>query len=129
MRGMIPPQYLDLVEAPMFAHMATVGPDGEPQSNPVWFLWDGTHILVSLTRGRQKYRNLHAESRTALSIMDAHDPYRYLEIRCTVDSVDKDPDGAFLRCLADRYGQPWPHAVEPDRVVLRFRPDHTTQQG
>ncbi len=28
--------------------LTTVGADGTPQPNPVWFLWDGASVLVSL---------------------------------------------------------------------------------
>ena len=28
------------------AWLTTVGADGTPQPNPVWFLWDDTHVLV-----------------------------------------------------------------------------------
>src|SRR6266704_2088187 len=45
-------QYIDLLESEALAHVATIGPKGEPQSNPVWFDWDGTYILFSQTKDR-----------------------------------------------------------------------------
>jgi hypothetical protein len=35
---------MDLLESDAVAHVAhvaTIGPEGEPQNNPVWFDWDG----------------------------------------------------------------------------------------
>ena len=50
---MIPESHQDLVawETRPVAHIARVGPSGEPQSSPVWFEWDRTHIKFSLTKG------------------------------------------------------------------------------
>ena len=40
-RATIPERFLDLLESRVLAHVATIGPSDEPQSNPVWFGWDG----------------------------------------------------------------------------------------
>ena len=32
----IPESLADLVERPLYAHLATVRPDGTPQANPTW---------------------------------------------------------------------------------------------
>lgn len=86
-RQLIPETHEDLVawDTKSFAHVATSGPDGEPHSSPVWFEWDGTHIKFSLTKSRQKYRNLQRDKRIAFSIMDPENSYRYLEIRGELD--------------------------------------------
>ena len=83
----IPASHADLLETTALAHVATIGPDGLPQNNPVWFGWDGTHVLFSQTTGRQKYRNPQANPAVALSIVDSTNPYRYLEIRGTVVEI------------------------------------------
>ena len=38
---MIPGRLEDVLRANGFAHVATIGPDGEPQNNPVRYAWDG----------------------------------------------------------------------------------------
>ena len=83
----IPRSHLDLVawDTRSFAHVATIGPDGEPHSSPVWFDWDGSRLEFSLTTQRQKYRNLMRDKRVSISIIDPHDPYRYVEIRGELD--------------------------------------------
>ncbi len=40
------------------AWLTTVRRDGQPQSVPVWFLWDGETFLVYSQEGRQKLRNI-----------------------------------------------------------------------
>jgi len=67
--SVIPEDKLDLFESKALAHVATIGPHGEPQNNPVWFGWDGEHLLFSQTTTRQKYHNLHKDGRIAFSIV------------------------------------------------------------
>ena len=125
---MIPDELIDILEKNGFANVATIGPDGEPQNNPVWFEWDGETIAISQTPQKQKFRNLERDPRVALSILDADSPYRYLEVRGEVASVDPDPDYRFLHALSNRYmGQDYPY-LQPseERVIVRIRPLHTT---
>lgn len=128
----IPENYRDLLESKALAHVATIGPDGEPQVNPVWFGWDGQHLLFSQTTTRQKTRNLERDNRIALSIVDPNNDYRYLEIRGRVVRVDPDPDKAFIDAMAQKYlGQekyPW-NRPSDERVVMVVEPEHTTQMG
>ena len=49
--AVIPQEYKNLLHTTALAHIATIGPKGEPQSTPVWFDWDGTNIRFSQTKG------------------------------------------------------------------------------
>ena len=128
----IPESLADLLESTALAHVATIGPTGEPQSNPVWFGTDNGNIVFSQTTSRQKYHNLQLDPRIALSIVDPTNPYRYLEVRGTVERIEPDPDNAFINSMAKKYlGQdvyPW-HRPEDERVVVVVRPEYTTQMG
>jgi PPOX class probable F420-dependent enzyme len=128
--GLIPEEYMDLVERPVYASVATIRPDGAPQNNPMWFLWDGEFLYFTHMRTRQKYRNVSAEPRVSLSIMDPEQPFRYVEIRGTVERIDEDPTAAMYMKLAERYGVPMsePPADAPDRVVLVVRPTKISHQ-
>jgi PPOX class probable F420-dependent enzyme len=128
----IPESHADLLEAQALAHIATLGPDGEPQVNPVWFDWDGQHLMFSQTTTRQKVRNLERDNRIALSIVDPENPYRYLEIRGTVVRVDPDPDKAFIDKMAQKYlgveQYPW-NQPNDERLIMVVKPEHTTTMG
>ena len=131
-RAEIPEGYRDLLESTALIHVATLGPDGEPQNNPVWFGWDGESIQISQTKTRQKYRNLRREPRLALSIVDPENPYRYLEIRGEVDRIEEDPDNDFINAMAKKYmgRDEYPfHQPGDERVVVHVTPRHTTQMG
>ena len=45
----LPESHLDLLERPVFAHLATVRPDCTPLVNPMWFLWDRDEGFIKLT--------------------------------------------------------------------------------
>jgi PPOX class probable F420-dependent enzyme len=67
--SVIPKNFADLLETKALAHIATIGPKGDPQNTPVWFGWDGNHVLLTLTKTAQKYHNLRRDPRLALSIV------------------------------------------------------------
>jgi PPOX class probable F420-dependent enzyme len=50
------------------AWLTTVRQDGQPQSVPVWFLWDGQTFLIYSQPGRQKLRNIETNSRVDLNL-------------------------------------------------------------
>lgn len=50
------------------AWLTTVRPDGQPQSVPVWFLWDGETFLIYSQEGRQKLRNISQNARVDLNL-------------------------------------------------------------
>ncbi len=121
----IPDTLRPLLEAPTIAHLATVRPDGTPQSNPMWFQFDGQHVRFTHTTRRGKFRNLQANPGMAFSIVDPENPYRYIEVRGGLEEVVPDPTGAFYVELGRRYGDPDtptpPDAA--DRVILVMRVD------
>jgi PPOX class probable F420-dependent enzyme len=119
----VPASHADLLEKPLFAHLATVRPNGAPQSSVMWFAWDGSRIRMTHTSTRQKFANLAREPRVALSIADPADQYRFLEVRGTVESVEDDPAGEFYRSLQRRYGMDYPILDADVRVVIIIRPD------
>jgi PPOX class probable F420-dependent enzyme len=55
------------------AWLTTVRSDGQPQSVPVWYLWDGEGFLIYSQPNRQKLRNIARNPRVGLNLnSDAH---------------------------------------------------------
>jgi PPOX class probable F420-dependent enzyme len=46
--------------------LTTVGADGTPQPNPVWFLWDGSSFLIYNLGDAQRLRHIERNPRVAL---------------------------------------------------------------
>jgi PPOX class probable F420-dependent enzyme len=119
-----PESHADLLEKPTFAHLATVRPDGSPQSSVMWFDWDGEKIRMTHTKTRQKFKNLADDPRVALSIADPEDQYRFLEVRGVVETVeDDDEQASFYKSLQQRYGMDYPVRDAAVRVVLTISPE------
>ncbi len=107
-KGPVPAQFHDILESTGLAHVATIGRDGRPQNNPVWFLWDGEHVLLSFIEAKQKYQNLLKNPAVAISIADPNNPYHYVELRGRLVSTEVDEDRAFIDTIAKKYtGQPF----------------------
>ncbi|MCV7177711.1 PPOX class F420-dependent oxidoreductase [Mycolicibacterium sphagni] len=126
----IPAGYEDLLTRPLYGHLATTRPDGDPQVNPMWFDWDGELLRFTHTTKRQKYRNIAANPHIAMSVVDPDVPYKYLEVRGVVEEIVPDPTGAFYLHLNDRYGGPLtePPTDAADRVIVVVRPTSFSKQ-
>ena len=120
-----PEDALDLLERPLFAHLATVAADGSPRVNPMWFLWDGEAGVFRLThtKTRHNYRYVQREPRVAMSVSDPDKPYRYLQVRGLVEKVEDNPTGSFYQVLQQRYRGHTSEVKDKDvRVILTIRP-------
>lgn len=119
---MIPDALRDLLENPYYGALGTVRPDGTVQVNPMWFEYDGEHVLFTHTTTRQKYRNLQANPSMSFMVYDPDQPYRYIEVRGRLVGEVPDPEGTFYVRLGQRYGnagqQPPPDRA--NRVILKM---------
>src|SRR5690349_4892931 len=109
--SIIPENFLDILQSTTMAYIATIGPKGEPQVSAVWFNWDGTHLIFSMNKIRQKHRNLLREPRIAIALADPTNPYRSLEIRGAVARIEADADYRFSNAMSQKYFQ---RDVAPD---------------
>src|SRR5215471_9908913 len=109
-----------------FAHIATLNPDGTPQSTPVWIDYVHGKVLVNSAKGRVKVRNLKEGAPVAISITDPDNPYRYVQIqghvtRVTEQGADKHIDKMAKKYLGqDKY--PWAKPGEV-RVLFEIEPE------
>jgi PPOX class probable F420-dependent enzyme len=97
----IPESHCDLLVEPVHGVLTTVMPDGQPQNSIVWADYDGQHVLVNTTLERQKGRNMRANPRVTLLVIDPRDGSRWIEVRGTV--VEMTAEGA--EAHADRLTQ------------------------
>jgi PPOX class probable F420-dependent enzyme len=73
--------HLDLLTRPVHAVLTTMGPGGQPQSTLVWAdVQDGVAV-VNTTLQRQKARNMVANPKASLLIVDPENTSRYIQIR------------------------------------------------
>jgi PPOX class probable F420-dependent enzyme len=61
---------LERLERDMIGWLTTVTPDGQPQTFPIWFLWDDGEILVYSDRRAKRNQNIAANNRVTLHLND-----------------------------------------------------------
>jgi PPOX class probable F420-dependent enzyme len=111
-----------LIDGKNFATVATLDPDGGPQTSVVWIGLDGGDLVFSATEDRRKVRNLRRDPRASVSITDAENPYRHTQLRGTV-TITPDPDKTLPRTLSHKYlaEDPPPESADVERVVVRLK--------
>jgi PPOX class probable F420-dependent enzyme len=110
-----------LIDGPNFATVATLDPDGGPQTSIVWVGLDGDALVFSATEDRKKVRNLRRDPRASVSISDARDPYRHTQLRGTV-TITADPGRTLPKILSHKYvGEDAPpEGPDVERVIVRL---------
>ena len=98
----IPPQLHSLLSGTPIAFMTTMRPDGRMSTNPVGMLFDGTHVRISTTTDRKKVRNLLADDRITLCVVQPGNLNRYVEIRGRAE-LTPDDDRSFIDSIAQQY--------------------------
>lgn len=120
----LPQRAREMFEGRNFATVATLQPDGQPQTSVVWIRADGDDVLFSTIKGRRKYENMVRDPRLSVLVFDAADPYSYTEIRGTAEITD-DPAAELIEELSQKYtGKPFGERPGEQRVIVRVRPEH-----
>jgi PPOX class probable F420-dependent enzyme len=108
-----------LLDGANFAHLATLMPDGSPQSVPVWVGRDADRVIICTGENSLKARNTARDPRVALSIVDFRDPYSEVQIRGRVVERRPDPDLKIMDPISVKYtGKPFPFRNPEGRVAL-----------
>jgi len=89
------------LDAPRFAVLATVRPDGTPHLTVVWCERRGDEVIVNTTLPRSKARNLATDPRVSLLVGDMD---RYVRLEGTARAVATGTAAlADIRAMAVRY--------------------------
>ena len=134
----LPASHRDLLTRPICGVLTTIGPGGQPQSSLVWVDVDHRGLAcVNTTLERQKGRNLLADPKVSLLVVDPDDTSRFLQIRGDAELVT---DGALehLDRLTRRYtrharyyGGVYPAGQRglETRVICRIHPRRVTRDA
>jgi PPOX class probable F420-dependent enzyme len=115
-----------LLTEPNFAVVATLRPDGSPQTSVVWIDWDGENVLFNTTTPRVKGQNLARDPRVSVLVFDLANPYRYVEIEGIAELGEEGADEHIAR-LALKYGSDV--YARKDRVIVRVYPQRVHAYG
>jgi PPOX class probable F420-dependent enzyme len=98
----IPDQARSLFEGRPVAFVTTVRPDGLLSTNPMAVVLDGDQVRLSTVTNRKKVRNLLADDRITVCVIQPTNPNRYVEIRGR-GVIEPDTDRSFIDGIARRY--------------------------
>lgn len=105
------------------AHLATVLPDGSPHTVPLWVATHGDRIVFLTGPHSRKARNLRRDSRVALSLTPAENPFEPVIVRGrVVEWIDGEAGWAIIDRMSTKYiGRPY--SREQERVVAVVEPE------
>jgi len=116
-----------LVDGRNYAVLATVNPDGSPQTSVMWVGREGSDVLFSTVEGRRKHGNMLRDPRVRVAVIDSADPENYVELRGRV-SMTPDIGRSFDTQLSWKYDGRDPDPDRPGavRVLVRLTVDKAT---
>jgi PPOX class probable F420-dependent enzyme len=116
-----------LLDGRNFATVATLNPDGGPQSSVVWVTREGDSVLFSVLARRRKARNLARDPRISVTVFDLQNPYDSVEIRGTVELIEDTGKSLPVRLSRKYLGEDPPAESEDEtRLVVRVVPEKVT---
>ncbi len=114
-------KYLLARETKAFAFLGLTLSNGSPQVTPIWFDWDGQHIILNTARGRVKDRVMRRRGKVALAIADPGNPYAYLLLQGRV--VGETEEGGYDQIcdLSEKYHGKREYPRNPGEVRVTYR--------
>ena len=135
------PVYRDLLDRPVVAVLAVIGPDGRPGLTPMWFDYEGDTILVNTASHRPKCRWIRDNPQMSLILVNPDNPYHWLSMKIAVVNERREdgPDGASVTAQlnriwkkyigeGDEYGLRDP-SIDEKRVLFECRIDRIATFG
>ena len=124
----IPDTHRDLLARPICGVLTTLGRDGQPESSLVWVDEDGECARVNTTLERRKGRNLLADPRVSLLVVDPANTARFIQVRGVAELVTEGAEAhldALTRAYTRHpayYGHVYPAAqrARETRVICRI---------
>ena len=122
--------YAFLAEGTRTGKLATVRPDGRPHVAPIWFVIDGTDLVLMTGANTVKGRALRNDPRASLVVDLEQEPYGFVIVEGTVtlsDDVDEMLPLSIAMARryvgderAEEYGR---RNAVPGELLVRLRPD------
>ncbi|WP_052489400.1 PPOX class F420-dependent oxidoreductase [Streptomyces sp. 150FB] len=92
-----------LLDAPVFAVVATVGADGMPHQSVVWVTHDASQLIFGIERGSRKARDLARAPRVGVLLHPPEAPYTYVSVRGTARLEPPGQHPGLMDALSAKY--------------------------
>ena len=123
----LPDSVKKLIEAKVYANVATLMKDGSHHVTQVWVDHEGDIVLINTNEGSQKHKNALRNPMIALDVCDPANPYNVAVIRGRVSEVTFEGAEAHIDRMAKKYlGQDKYQMRRPGvrRVLIKIEPIH-----
>jgi PPOX class probable F420-dependent enzyme len=111
------------------AVVSTVKKDGGPQATPVYYVYDGKKLFISVTAARKKTVNVRRDPRVAVTVLAEEHPFKHVQVTGRAEITDdnlvdmshriwstfREPPKDFAKLLADQ-----------GRVLMVVTPERAT---
>lgn len=124
----IPEAVRALLDAPNFAHLATLKADGTPRNWVVWVGLEGENVLICTSDAVWKAKDMRRDPRVGLSVTDLANPYRMASLQGRVIEIRRDEGCGYMDPIAMKYtSAPFP-SRGADRVCFVIAVEKAAQQ-
>jgi PPOX class probable F420-dependent enzyme len=104
----VPPE-VDAFLRPNYAVIASVRPDGSPQTAPIWYEWESGRALANMDESRLRLRFIQRDPPVALTVLDHESWSRHVSLLGQIVAIEEDVEVSDIDRLALRYrGEPFP---------------------
>jgi PPOX class probable F420-dependent enzyme len=118
------PEQVRLLNAPNFATVATVMPDGSPEATVIWVESDAEHVYFNTAMHRLKARNLQRNPHVAVTVFDPDNPYRGVAVRgraeLILEGANENADAVSRAYTGEPFRDLGPGEV---RVIVKITPE------
>jgi PPOX class probable F420-dependent enzyme len=119
----LPEEIEAFLHAPNPAVMATIRPDGSPNTVATWYDWVDGLILLNMDATRARLAHLRLDPRVSLTVLDQESWYSHVSLAGVVDRLVDDVELTDIDRLALRYtGKPFRNRAGK-RVSAWVRPE------
>jgi PPOX class probable F420-dependent enzyme len=117
------------LETELVAWMTTINPDGQPQSSPIWFLWEGDEILMFSWSRAPRNGNVADRPLVAFNLEAGVDGEEVVTAECEARLVPDEPPAsanptylAKYKGMFDKYGWTPDWYANRYSIPIRLRP-------
>jgi len=120
----------ELLEQPNYAVISTLNEDGSILNTVVWINAENGSVAVNSARGRRWPTNLERDPRATVLVIEAGNPYNYVEIRGRAAGTTEGADehiNALTKKYIDQDEYPFRQPGEK-RIKFVIAPEHVRHQ-
>ena len=97
--------------------LATSRKDGSPQQSMITYLYDGEHVLISVTKDRAKYHNIRRQPRVSMLVPDGREQ---VIVSGTAELLEGRERDRYIMAIREHQGDPLPADYDLDRFSRRL---------